>query len=107
MVASAQRLTQALAVLLAICVAAEAVSTPSLGDLLRQRTGSTKVSTASAQEEYGYDQYGIETKELCLQETEMKACGCKPANLDPARIVQPMCCCRFCVSFSVKYVVGV
>lgn len=75
----ARRLTQALAVLLAVCVAANAASTPSLGDLLRQSAGSGKVSIASVQEEYGYDQYGIETKELCLQETEMKSCGCKRA----------------------------
>lgn len=74
--ARAQRLIPALAVLLAACVAAEAISTPTLGDLLRSRAGSAKVSTASVQEDsYGYDQYGIETKELCLQESEMKTCG--------------------------------
>jgi hypothetical protein len=77
--ASAQRLFPALAVLLAVCVAAEAVSTPSLSDLLRSRAGSgAKVSTASVQDDaYGYEQYGIETKELCLQESEMKTCGCE------------------------------
>lgn len=76
--ARAQRLIPALAVLLVACVAAEAISTPTLGDLLRSRAGSAKVSTAAVQEDsYGYEQYGIETKELCLQETEMKTCGCE------------------------------
>jgi hypothetical protein len=77
--ASAQRLFPALAVLLAVCVAAEAVSTPSLSDLMRARIGQQggRVSTASVQDDYGYEQYGIETKELCLQESEMKTCGCK------------------------------
>jgi hypothetical protein len=55
-------------------VVAQAVSQPSLRDLIHGRPSA--VSTASIQDDsYGYnDGYALETKEVCLQETEQKVC---------------------------------
>lgn len=50
---------------------------PRLADLLSSsRRRPASVSIASTNEDtYGYEAYGIETKEVCLQEIEQKYCG--------------------------------
>lgn len=69
-----KRLVSALAVLCTICVVAQAANQPSLRDVLQKPAAA--VSTASVQDDsYGYqDTYPVETKEVCLQETEQKVC---------------------------------
>jgi hypothetical protein len=72
-------LLSAVAVLLGTMVVAQAASTPSLADLFHSKR-VPYVSTASAsasthEDSYGYDGYEIDTKELCLQETEQKTCS--------------------------------
>ena len=67
----AKRLISALAVFYAVLVVAHAAGQPSLRDVLIKRPAA--VSTASVQDD-SYDGYGIETKEICLQETEQKVC---------------------------------
>jgi hypothetical protein len=80
-------------------VVAQAASTPSLADIFHSKRFPS-VSTASAsvsahEDSYGYEGYGIDTKELCLQETEQKTCSwvsnciaqdtvADPNTLDPA-----------------------
>lgn len=64
-----------IALLSAVLVVAQAVSQPSLRDVLHGRPAA--VSTASIQDDsygYGNDGYQLETKEVCLQETEQKVC---------------------------------
>jgi hypothetical protein len=61
------------ALVFATLVVAQAAQ-PSLRDVLHGRFAA--VSTASVQDDsYGYNEgYALETKEVCLQETEQKVC---------------------------------
>lgn len=71
--APTKRLISAVLVFYACLVAAQAVSQPSLRDIMHGRPSA--VSTASVQDDsYGYNDYPVETKEVCLQETEQKVC---------------------------------
>jgi hypothetical protein len=84
----------AVAVLLATIVIAQAASTPSLADIFHSKrfpSVSTASASASAHEEnYGYESYGVETKELCLQETEQKTCSWVSNCVSP-ETQQPAC----------------
>lgn len=49
-------------------------SRPSFSDILhKKQLPAGTVATASVQEDY-YEHYGLESKEVCLQEVEMKYC---------------------------------
>jgi len=71
----AKRLISALAVLYTVLVVAQAAGQPSLRDILNKRPAAVSTASVVQDDSYGYEQnYGIETKEVCLQETEQKVC---------------------------------
>jgi outer membrane protein assembly factor BamE (lipoprotein component of BamABCDE complex) len=88
--------------LLATIVVAQAASTPSLTDIFHSKR-FPYISTASAsvsahedsynqEDSYTHEGYGIETKQLCLQETEQKTCSwVSNCQVDAGAPAQPAC----------------